>query len=217
MFGFFEVKEPREWCCYGLITSVQFSHSVMSDSLWPPWTAAHQASLSFTNSWSLLKLMSIESVMSTKHLVLCRPFLFLPSIFPNIRVFSNESVLFASGGQSIGIAASVVPMNIQGWLPLGWTGTNPWLPQNATCQVRERDSWVFTDSSLWCPNGWQSLTCQWLSLLRRNNLIMGPASLPLGHGITIGNAWDLLPLLTSPPPKDPFHHPLTSILDPWSF
>ena len=58
-----------------------------------PWTAARQASLSITNSQSLLKLMSIESVMPSNHLILCRPLLLLPSIFPNIRVFSNESAL----------------------------------------------------------------------------------------------------------------------------
>ena len=55
-----------------------------------PWTAAFQASLSFTISWSLLKLMSIESVMQSNHLILCRPLLLLPSIFPSIRVFSSE-------------------------------------------------------------------------------------------------------------------------------
>ena len=58
-----------------------------------PWTAAHQASLSFNNYWSLLKLMSIESVMPSNHLILCCPLLLLPSIFPSIRVFSNGSVL----------------------------------------------------------------------------------------------------------------------------
>ena len=58
-----------------------------------PWTAAHQASLSITNSWSLLKLMSIESVMPSNHLILCHPLLLPPSIFPSIRAFSNESVL----------------------------------------------------------------------------------------------------------------------------
>jgi len=58
-----------------------------------PWTAVHQASLSITNSWSLLKLMSIELVMPSNHLILCHPFLLLPSIFPSIRVFSNESVV----------------------------------------------------------------------------------------------------------------------------
>ena len=66
------------------------SHRVLLFSL--SWTAAHQASLSITNSQSLLKLMSIESVMPSNHLILCRPFLLLPSIFPSIRVFSNESV-----------------------------------------------------------------------------------------------------------------------------
>ena len=77
-----------------------------------PWTAAHQASLSITNSGTLLKLMSIESVMPSNHLVLCCPLLHLPSIFPSMRVFSSESVL-AFGGQSTGISASVLPMGIQ--------------------------------------------------------------------------------------------------------
>ena len=58
-----------------------------------PWTAARQASLSIANSWSLLKLMSIESVMPSDHLILCHPLLLLPSIFPSIRVFSNEPCL----------------------------------------------------------------------------------------------------------------------------
>ena len=58
-----------------------------------PWTAAHQASLSITISWSLLKLMSIKSLMPSNHLILCHPLLLLPSIFPSIRVFSNESAL----------------------------------------------------------------------------------------------------------------------------
>ena len=72
-------------------SSVQFSHSIGSDSA-TPWTAARQASLSITNFQSLLKLMSIEAVMPSNHLILCHPLL-LPSIFPRIRVFSNESVL----------------------------------------------------------------------------------------------------------------------------
>ena len=59
----------------------------------PPWTAAHQSSLSITNSRSSPKLMSIESVMPSSHLILCHPLLLLPSIFPSIRVFSNESAL----------------------------------------------------------------------------------------------------------------------------
>ena len=69
-----------------------FSHTFVSNSA-TPWTAAHLASLSITNSWSLFKLMSIQSVMPSKHLIFCRLLLLLPSIFPNIKVFSIESVL----------------------------------------------------------------------------------------------------------------------------
>ena len=85
-----------------------------------PWTAPHQASLSITNSQSLLKLMSIKSVMPSNHLILCRPLLHPPSIFPSLRVFSNESVLCIRC-QSIGVSASasVLPMSIQDWFPLG--------------------------------------------------------------------------------------------------
>ena len=87
-----------------------------------PGTAAHQASLSFTISWSLLKLMSIESVMPSSHLILCRPILLLPLVPPSIRVFPM-SQLFQSGGQSIAVSASasVLPMNTQDWSPLWWT------------------------------------------------------------------------------------------------
>ena len=87
-----------------------------------PWTAARQASLSITNSQSLLKLMSIESVMPSSHLILCRPLLLLPPIPPSIRVFPM-SQLFAWGGQSTGVSASasVLPMNSQDWSPLEWT------------------------------------------------------------------------------------------------
>ena len=89
-----------------------------------PWTGARQASLSITNSQSLLKLMSIELVMPSNHLILSRPLLLLPSIFPSIRRSFQMSQLFASGGQSIGVSASasVLPMNIQDWFPLGLTG-----------------------------------------------------------------------------------------------
>ena len=88
-----------------------------------PWTAACQASLFITNSWSLLKLMSIELVMPSNQLILCRPLSLLPSIFPSIRVF-QMSQIFPSGGQSIVVSASasVLPMNIQDWFSLGWTG-----------------------------------------------------------------------------------------------
>ena len=73
--------------------------------------AAHQASLSITNSWSSLKLTSMESVMPSSHLILCRPLLFLPSIFPNIRVFSNESVLHIRWPKYWSFSFSIGPSN----------------------------------------------------------------------------------------------------------
>ena len=90
--------------------SVQFSRSVMSDSA-TPWTAACQASLSITNSQSLLKLMSIESVMPSNHLILCRPLLLLPSNFPRVRVFSNESVLRIRWPKYWSFSYSISPSN----------------------------------------------------------------------------------------------------------
>ena len=74
------------------LSSVEFSRSVMSDFA-TPWISARQASLSITNSWSLPKPMSIESVMPSSHLILCHPLPLLPPILPSIRVFSNESTL----------------------------------------------------------------------------------------------------------------------------
>ena len=85
------------------------------------WTAALQASLTLTISWSLPKFMSIESAMPSNHLIICRSLLLL-SVFPSIRVFSNESAVFASGSQSIGALASVIPISIQGRVPLKLTG-----------------------------------------------------------------------------------------------
>ena len=75
------------------------------------WTAVHQASLSITNSWSLLKLMSIVSVMPSNHLILCHPLLLLPSIFPSIRVFSNESVLHIRWPKYWSFSFSISPSN----------------------------------------------------------------------------------------------------------
>ena len=91
-----------------------------------PWTAARQASLSITNSQSLLKLMSIESVMPSSHLILCRPLLLLPPIPPNIRVFSNESTLHMRWPKYWSFSFSISPSNEQpglfsfkmGWLDL---------------------------------------------------------------------------------------------------
>ena len=97
---------------------VQFSCSVVSSSLWPTWNAPLQNSLSITNCWNLLKLMSIELGIPSNRLILCCPCILLPSIFPTFRVFSSESVLYIRC-QSIGVSASasVLSMNIQDWFP----------------------------------------------------------------------------------------------------
>ena len=88
-----------------------------------PWIAARQASLSITNSQSSLRLMSIESVMPSSHLILCRPLFFLPPIPPNIRVFSNESTLRMRWPKYRSFSlTSVLPKNTQDWSPLEWTG-----------------------------------------------------------------------------------------------
>ena len=92
------------------ISSVQFSHSVVSDSA-TPWIAARQASLSITSSRTLLKLMPIESVMPSSHLILCHPLLLLPPIPPSIRVFSNESALHMRWPKYWSFCFSISPSN----------------------------------------------------------------------------------------------------------
>ena len=88
-----------------------------------PWTAAHQDSLSITNSRILLKLMSIELVIPTNHLILCHPLLLLPSIFPSIRVFSNESALCIRWPKYWSFSFSISPSEeYSGLISLGWIG-----------------------------------------------------------------------------------------------
>ena len=115
-----------EWLCLSQsqVTGISSVQSLSRIRLFAtPWTAAHQASLSITNTRSLLKLMSLESVMPSNHLVFCRPLSFCPQSFPASGSFP-VSQFFASGNYSIGTSASapVLPMNIQGWFPLGLTG-----------------------------------------------------------------------------------------------
>ena len=93
-----------------MFSSVQFSPSVLSNSV-TSWTATHQDSLSITNSHSLLKFLSIESVMPSNHLILCRPLLLLPPIPPSIRVFSNESTLFMRWPKYWSFSFSISPSN----------------------------------------------------------------------------------------------------------
>ena len=115
--------EESSWCRELEWTGESGNDSDAESSLWQllncvrlfvtPWTVAHQASPSITNSQSLLRFMSVELVMPSNHLILCHPLLLLPSIFPGIRSFP-VSQFFASGGLSIGASASasVLPMNI---------------------------------------------------------------------------------------------------------
>ena len=106
---------------FGVFCSVQsLSHVWLFVT---PWITARQASLSITNSRSTLKLMCIELVMPSSHLILCRPFSSCPQSFPASGSF-QMSQLFALGGQVIGLSpsTSVLPMNTQDWFPLGWTG-----------------------------------------------------------------------------------------------
>ena len=103
----------------GWTASLQFSSVQLLSHVWlfvTIWTAAHQSSLSITNSQSLLKLMSIESLMPSKHLILCYPLLLLPSIFPSIRVFSNESALCIRWPKYWSFSFSISPSNESSWL-----------------------------------------------------------------------------------------------------
>ena len=120
------VTAPSLGSLVGCLPSVQFSSVQLLSRVRlfaTPWIAACQASLSITNSWSSLKLRSIESVMPLNHLILCCPLLFCLQSFPPSGSFPM-SQLFTSGGQSTGVSASasVLPVNTQDWSPLGWTG-----------------------------------------------------------------------------------------------
>ena len=113
-----------------LVLDPQFSSVQSLSRVWlfvTPWTAARQASLSITSSQSLLKLMSIESVMPSNHLILCHPLLLLPSVFPSIKVFSNQSVLHIRWPEYWSMNEWIfITMNIQDWFPLGLTGWISW-------------------------------------------------------------------------------------------
>ena len=105
----FQLSSVQSLSCFGLFAT--------------PWTAACQASLSITNSRSSPKFMSLESVMPRNHLILCRPLLLLPSIFPSIKIFSNESALCIRWPKYWSFSFNVSPsVNTQDWSPLGWTG-----------------------------------------------------------------------------------------------
>ena len=114
---------------YNVFFMTMLSRLVMSVS---PWTTAHQVSLSFTIFLSLLKFMSIESIMLSRYLILCGPFFSsCPQSFPASGAF-RVSLFFTSGGQSIEVSASVLPMNIHDWFLLWLTGLNSLLSKELT-------------------------------------------------------------------------------------
>ena len=127
--------------CIRRITRELVVQSLSCDQLFATaWTAAHQASLSFTISLGLLRFMSSESVMLSNHLTLCCPLLLLPSVITASESFPM-SQFFTSGSESIGASASVLPMNIQGWFPLGLTGL--------ISLLSKRLSRVFCRTTIW--------------------------------------------------------------------
>ena len=121
-----------------------------------PWTAACQTSLSITNSWNLLKLMFIESMMPSNHLILCHPLLLLPSIFPSIRVFSNESVLCITWTEYWSFSFSISPSNEYSVLISFWIDWLDLLAVQGTLKslLQHHSSKA---SVLWCsPSLWSS-------------------------------------------------------------
>ena len=145
-----------------------------------PWTAAHQASLASTISWSWLKFMTIESVMPSNHLILCHPFSSCLQSFQASGSFP-VSQFFTSGGQSIGasVSASVLPMNIQDWFPLGWTSLITLSPRDSqesspTQQFKSINSLVL--SHLYGPalisvhDYWKNHSIEYTDLCRQNDV-----------------------------------------------
>ena len=102
-----ELERPNSLTLKHILCSVQLLSRVRLFAT--PWTAAHQVSLSIANSWSLLKLMSIESVIPSNHVILCHPLLLLPSVVPSIRVFPNESALRISWPKHWSLSFSISP------------------------------------------------------------------------------------------------------------
>ena len=107
------IRELRSYKTYQFSSVQSLSHVRLFAT---PWNAAHQATLSITNTQSSLKLMSIESVMPSNHLILCHPLLLLPSVFPSIRVFSNESALHSRWPKYWSFGFNISPSNEHPWL-----------------------------------------------------------------------------------------------------
>ena len=164
--------------------SLLLSCYVLSDSLWPPWTAARQASLSFTISWTLLKLMSIESVMPSNRFILCHPLLLLPSIFPSIRVFSSESALHIRWPKYWSFSFSISPFSeYSGLISRHKRQHNVWLH---FCEMFKVGIPIETQSRLAVSRGWgkgvmrNDCYCGWNFLRGWGNVLEFDSS----HGCT---------------------------------
>ena len=155
-----------------------------------PMYRSNQACLAFTISWKLLKLMSIELVVPSNHLILCHPLLICLQFFPESRYFPM-SWLFTSGGQSIGVSASVFPMNIQGWFPLELTGL-------ISLQSKGLSS-VFSKTTAWKhqflraqPSNWALSNLTGLSHIHKTSispLLTMPKPLTVWITINCGKFW----------------------------
>ena len=142
-----------------------------------PWTAACQASLFFTISQSLLKLMSIESVMPSNHLILCRPFLLLPSVFPSIMVFSDESVLSIRWPKywSFSISPSNEYLRLisfrMDWLDLlAVQGTLTNLPQHHSSKASSALSFLYSPTLTSVNDSWKTRSLDYTQLCRQSNV-----------------------------------------------
>ena len=180
LFKLFESQFLPQWTYeLGLL---QFSSVQSFNHVWlfaTPWNTACQALLSVTNSKSLLKLMSMELVIPSNHFILCLHLLFLLSIFPNIRVFSSESSICI--GQRIGVSASasVLPMNIQDWFPLGWTGLISLLSKGLSRVFSSTTIWKHqffsSQPSLWfkshiCTYYWKNYSFDYMDLCQQSDI-----------------------------------------------
>ena len=140
LWGYLKEEDLNKFCTISLCSVIQCVQLFATQ-----WVVAHQASLSFTNSRSLFRLMSIESMMPSNHFILCRPLLLLPSIFPRIKVFSNESVLrikwpkYRSFSFSISLSneySGLISLGLAGWITLKSKGLSS-IFSNTTVQKHQ--------------------------------------------------------------------------------
>ena len=170
LLGGKEVKSPKQsqliawkglshcWllCCQEQFGHSVISHPVVSDSLWPLWIPTCQASLSFTISWNLLNFMSTELVMPSNHLILCHPLLLLASIFPSIRIFSNESALRIRWPECWSLSFSIGPSNKYAELIFFRMDWFDLLGHSVVIKIKTVDSYFWGKLEISSLNSWLS-------------------------------------------------------------